>query len=298
MRSGLALAGLLLTPLAAHGQVPGWADLWRVAASTVAGPLALERGPTGMLWNPASVRDLRGLAVGVDVLQTPDVLGIGGVVAAVTQGVGSRVGIGAMVGRLAVQDLVRTTTSPTSRAGTIHVYTQFAALVTGAALGPAHVGVVVRAHDSRFDTAQEGGITADVGIRISPMPALTLAAATHFAEPPFRRGAGTAYFGAAELAITTTTIWGSHFLVIGQYGIAHEERAGLEHRFTAGLALDDRLRVDWGWAREQGYGDASWRSTIALWFRTGRYRIAVARSDGLNGLGASFRLGLNAELFR
>ena len=251
-----------------------------------------------MLWNPAAVRDLGGLAVGVDVLQTPDVLGLGGVVAAVTQGIGSRVGIGAMVGRLAVQDLVRTTTSPTSRVGTIHVYTQFAALVTGAALGPAQVGAVVRAHDSRFDTAREDGVTADVGVRVSPVRILTLAAATHFAELPFRRGAGTAYYGAAELAITTTTIWGSRFLVIGQYGIAHEERAGLEHRFTAGLALDDRLRVDWGWAREQGYGDASWRPTIALWFRTGRYRIAVARSDGLNGLGASFRLGLNAELLK
>lgn len=298
MRACVALAGLVLTPVATEGQVPGWADLWRVAASTVAGPLALERGPTGMLWNPAAVGDLPGLAVGVDVLQTPDVLGIGGVVAAITQGIGSRVGIGAMVGRLAVQDLVRTTTSPTSRAGTIPVYTQFAALITGAALGPARVGAVVRAHDSRFDTAQEDGITADIGVRVSPIRSLTLAAATHFADPPFRRGAGTAYYGAAEFAITTTTIWGSRFLVIGQYGIAHEERAGLEHRFTAGLALDDRLRVDWGWAREQGYGDASWRPTIALWFRAGRYRVAVARSDGLNGLGASFRLGLNAALFR
>lgn len=294
----LTLTLVCLSADRAGAQVPGWADFWRVAATTVAGPLPLATGPTGMFWNPAAVGDFRGLAAGIDVFQTPDVLGIGGLMAAATQRIGPRAAVGVMLGRLGVEDIIRTTTSPTAQQGEIPVYTQFASVAGGVALDGVQVGAAVRGHDSRFDAAGEDGVTADLGVRLSPTRGLTLAAATHFARPILREGTGTAYYGGAEVAITTTTIWGSRFLLIGQYGIAHEERAGVEHALTTGLALDDRLRIDWGWAREQGYGDASWRSTLALWFRAGRYRISVARGDGLNGLGATFRLGLNTEILR
>lgn len=287
---------LALLPSYAAAQATGWADFWRVAATTVAGPVSLERGPTAMFWNPAAVGDRGDLVVGIDVFQTPDVLGIGGLLAGVTQRVGPRVAVGVMVGRLSVQDLIRTTTSPTSRDGEIPVFTQFAAVGVGLVVGRVQVGAALRGHDSRFDAQRAGAVTADLGIRAAPTPQLTLVAATRFAEPVFRQGPGTAYHAAAELALTTTRIWGSRFLVIGQYGIAHEERAGLEHVFTLALALDDRLRVDWGWAREQGYGTGEWRPTLALSFRAGRYGITIARADGLNGLGATFRLGLAAEI--
>lgn len=298
MRRPFLVALLLVIAPRAAAQVPGWADFWRVANTTLAGPPPLATGPTGMFWNPAAVGDFSGLAAGIAVFQTPDVLGIGGLMAGATQRIGSGGAIGVVLGRLAVDDVIRTTTSPTAQQGEIPVYTQFLSVVAGLALDGVRAGAAVRGHDSRFDSADEDGVTADVGVRVTPTRGLTLAAATHFARPLLREGPGTAYYAGAELAITTTTIWGSRFLVIGQYGLAHEERAGMEHTLTAGLALDDRMRIDWGWAREQGYGDASWRSTLALWFRAGRYRIVVARGDGLNGLGATFRLGLQTEILR
>lgn len=283
-------------PRIAAAQAPALAELWRIAAGTLSSPAALGRGPTGAFWNPAAVYDLPGLAGGIEVLQTPDVVSLSGVMGGVTQRIGRRIAVGALVGRLSIKGLVRTTTSPTSELGEIPVYAQLAGLSLGVRVGPAVLATMVRVHDTRVDARSDGGTTVDVGVRLEPTDRLTLAAASRFAPAVLGGDRSTDYGVAGEYRIRTTTVWGARTLVVGRYGINYRPDVGVEHGFSAGVALQDRLRVDLGWTREQGFGTTAWRSVVSVGLLVGRYAIEIARGSGFNGLGASFRLSLNANI--
>lgn len=249
-----------------------------------------------MFWNPAATVVGPGLAAGVEVLQTPDVVSLSGVVGGVAWGIGSRFGVGVLGGRVSVKDLVRTTTSPTSEFGEIPVYAQLAGVAAAARFGVVTVGGVVRGHDARFDTLDDSRVTADVGIRLTPHRRLAVAAASRFAPPVFGGDNTTDYNAALEYGVRTATVWGSEAVVVGRYGLNYRPDVGVEHFLGVGVDLAARLRVDLGWNREHGLGTTAWRSAVGLALRAGRYVIAIARGSGLSGLGASFRLSLNAGL--
>lgn len=296
MRAGfVAVIALLLCPGVLRAQAPDWAAMWRVPATTLERPAPLITGPAGTFWNPAAVADGRGLAFSVEVVQTPQAVGMSGVIAAATQQIGRHLGVGIVVGRIAVQDLVRTTTSPNSVGAGIPVYSQFAGATAGTSAGPVKVGVALRVHDARLDALRDGGITADVGLQVRPVGSLTLAAATHFASPTLSRSAPADYYAAAQYGIATTSVWGSRARINLRYGISYSQPLGLDHVLSAGLALDGRFWLDWGWTREQGYGSASWRSTLGVAFRTGRYTIGLARANPLSQVGATYRLALTVS---
>ena len=98
------------------------------------------------------------------MLQTPDVIGLSGVIGGVTTG-GSHWEIGAIGGRMDVQDLVRTLTSPVN-AGAIPIYAQFVGASVGARTGILSVGALVTLHDTRFDSEHSNGFTTDLGFRL------------------------------------------------------------------------------------------------------------------------------------
>jgi hypothetical protein len=129
------------------------------------------------------------------------------------------------------------------------------------------------------------------------VPRLTVAAASRFAALDLKGRHTTDYYGAVEYQVRTATLWGSSALVFGRYGFAFRPGgAGFEHGLSAGLGLEDRLEVDLGWTREQGYGTTYWRPVVAVTLRAGRYRVAVARGSGLNDVGSAFRISLSAQL--
>ena len=70
--------------------------------------------------------------------------------------------------------------------------------------------------------------------------------------------------------------------------------ADLEHAVSAGLALADRLRVDVALLQANEYGSSAWQPVVGVEFRAGRYVVGAARGSGLNGVGATYRIGLNA----
>ncbi len=291
----LCAGAALAAPL--HGQAPDLADLWRVAASTLGRPAAVQEGPTGVFWNPSATVGRARLAAGAEVLQTADVVSLSAILAGVTFRVSRRFSVGVLAGRVSVDELIRTTTSPTSELGEILVYEQFAGAAVGAVLGPARLGLTVRAHESRFDFRSESGLTVDIGGRIVLMPRLTLAGASRFATPDLAGHQATDYYAAAEYQMRTATLWGSTALVFGRYGFTYRPAgAGLEHTLSGGIALQDRLRVDLGLTREQGFGTASWRPVVELAFRAGRYRVSVARGSGLNAVGGVFRIGVGTDI--
>jgi hypothetical protein len=64
------------------------------------------------------------------------------------------------------------------------------------------------------------------------------------------------------------------------------------------MVFSRRLSVSWGLTRERALEAIEWRHTLGLTFRTGHYTIHVARGEGLNGLGPTYRLGLTAATER
>jgi len=289
--------GLFLgRPLGA--QAPEWADLWRVTAATLATPAALERGATGSFWNPAAITEVQGLAGGLEVMQTPDVVSLSGVLGVLSGRVSRFASVGVHAGRMSVTDLVRTSTSPTSELGEIPVYSQLLGISLGARFEPVGFGATLRVHDAQFDTRSDAGVTLDFGLLLRPTGRITIAAASRFVPADFSREPTTDYYAAAEYQLRTASLWGAEALVIGRYGFAYRPDGGVEHGVSAGLALERRFQVDMGWTREIGYGLTEWRPVLAVSLQVGRYLIALARGNGLNGLGASYRIGLNAGILQ
>jgi hypothetical protein len=282
----------------AAAQAPDWAELWRVAGVTLASPAALERGPTGVFWNPASVRDVGGLAGGVEVVHTPEALNLSGVLGALTYRLGRVGSIGVSAGRVSVGDLIRTTTSPTSEEGEIPVFAQFVGAVAGTSVGPVAVGAQLRFHDARLDALSADGVTMDVGVRTEPLGPFVVAAATHFASPRLARRPTTDYYAAAECRVGTSRVWGAPAMVIARYGMDLRASGGLEHSLSGGLAFGDRLRVDAGFQREISYDLGTWRFAVGLAFRAGRYVIVATRGSGINQVGPTYRIGLSAGVLQ
>ena len=229
------------------------------------------------------------------MLETPDVLSVSAVLGGVRYRLSPALSTQVLVGRVGVTDLIRTTTSPASEPGGIPVYEEMVGV--GAALhrGPLAGGVLVSGHDARFDADRSAGLTLDAGVRLT-LPRLTLAAATHFFPVNGTDRRVTDYYAGAECHLATPHLWGTPGRILARYGVSSGERTGPEHGGGMGLALADRFRLDASLVRERGYADAAWRPTVGVQFRVGRYSIAAGRATGLDGIGASYRVGLDVDL--
>lgn len=282
---------------AAHAQAPASADLWRLSAASLAGPAALEAGATAAFWNPAAAWSSSRLRAGAQALETPDVLGVRGLVAGAAYQLSPGVAAQVLVGRTDISDLIRTTTSPTSDQGAIPVYEQLAGVGAAGVHGILTAGALLRAHDSRFDAERATGLTVDVGVSLAPGPC-RLAAATHFLPIDVTDFTLTDYYAAAQCQPWSPRLWGTASRLFVRYGVSARRGGAAEHGIGAGIELDARLRVDGTMVRETGYVEADWRPAIGVAFQVGRYAITAARSSGLGGIGASYRVGLDVDVVR
>jgi hypothetical protein len=298
-RVGLAVTALvgstsfLVLPLSA--QAPQSADLWRLSAASLAQPAALEAGATAAFWNPAAAGSEVPLRAGIQVLQTPEVLSISGLLAGVNYQLSPTLATQLLVGRIGASNLIRTTTSPASEPGGIPYYEEVLGLGAAVHRGALSAGALFAGHDARVDADRSAGLTLDAGVRLS-LPRLVLAAATHFFPVNGTDRRVTDYYAGIECQLVTLPVWGAPGRILLRYGLSTGERTGPEHGGGVGLALADRFRLDANLVRENGYADAAWRPTVGVHFRAGRYSIAAARATGLNGIGASYRVGLDVDV--
>lgn len=295
----LALRQFLPAALVAAGplasQAPPLTELWRVAGTTLPAPAALTEGPAGVFWNPAAMAAGSAARMGtIEVLQTPDVLALSGFLAAGQWRLSRHLVAGALLGRMAVSDLVRTTTSPVAQPGDIPVHSQIAGLTVGWNAGPVAIGALARAHESRLDGLRDGGLTTDVGVRWTPLPSITLAAASQFLSPSFQRGPSSDLTAGIAGTMPLGTMWGSSAHGTASFGVTIDHTNHRQVALGAALALNDRLTVSWGLGHERSFEALAWRHTLGLLFRTSHYTITVARGEGLNGVGATYRVGLAA----
>ena len=283
----------------AIGQAPESADLWRVAAASLAVPPALQTGPLGTSWNPAAGSDGPGLFAAVQAVQTSDIVGLSGVLAGLSRSIGGRAAIGAVIGRMDVRDLVRTTTSPNSEGGSIPVYTQFGGIAGRVGIAALRIGGLLRLHNARLDAFQESGLTLDLGVRIKVAPRVTVAAASHFLPVDMSGNETTDYYAGIEYEFASgASIGGMSARIVGRYGTTYRASQDLEHSVGGGVTLGSRFHVDASVTRESAHGSHGWRPGLAISFRIGRYRVGIARSSGLNDLGATYRIGLDMAILR
>lgn len=277
----------------AAAQAPATADLWRVAVGSLPSPPALQEGPSGIFWNPAA-GDGVPLALGGEIVQTSDVVGLAGFVLSASHQLTPSVRLGVVAGRLEVRDLVRTTTSPSSAEGSIPVYEQSLGVDIAVGGRTAQIGVLLRAHDASFDRLREHGVTADLGIRFRPSRSLLLAAATHFLAPTLSDEPTTDYYGAAELIVLDRpALAGQPTQVALRYGAALRHSGDLDHMAAVGLGLNGQFHVDAALTSESAFGARVWRPGVGVGLRVGRYHITAARGSGVNDVGATWRVSVD-----
>jgi hypothetical protein len=289
-----ALPALALLATAAQAQAPAWTDLWRVAEGTLVRPGALANGPTGVFWNPAAAISTRGPAFAVDVYQTPDVVNVSSVLLGATLGLG-HAGVGVLTGRASVGELFRTSSSPLVEGEAIPVYVQFAGVAAGGRVGWLDGGATLLLHNARLDVLHDDGLTLDVGVRLHPLPGLTIGAATHLGEPIASGGAASEYLGGIEYELPISPVAGLASRMQFRYGFTARERGSPDHLGSMGLLLAGRLLIDAGAQRAGGYGAGSWQPLLGVAFQAGSFRVGIARGGGASGVGATYRITLGVN---
>jgi hypothetical protein len=237
------------------------------------------------------------LRLGFQSVQTPDALGLSGILAGTSQSVGTRFGVGLLYGRVQASDLARTTTSPVVEPGEIPVYAQFLGVQLAARFGPLTLAGTARGHDARFDLFRESGFTVDFGVTADVVRGLRLAASSQFVPADLSRQSAERLYAAVEYAPAPIAALGGTHLT-GRYGAALRDRRDVEHQVGIGALFGSRLAVDLGAARERGAASAAWRFVLALSVRAGRYAVFAARGGGLRDVGASYRVGLDLDAVR
>jgi hypothetical protein len=304
MRAG---AGLLLIAVVA---IPGGArdaraqaavvsDLWRVAEGTLVVPSALAQTGSAALWTPAAALPQSGadVRVAIEAVHAPSEVGISGGIATLEVRAGGLGTLNLVYGRLGVDGLSRTETSPEA-IGDIAVYAEVLSLGLAHTLAPGLVvGVAARELSGRLDAYARSQVGVDVGVHYTAPARLTLAFATRFFDPTLRSAeAAASYNAAASYRTADRPIWGVKGALTFRYGLTFTHGEGAEHLLSAGLDLGGVLALDAGAAREETAGIAVWRSRMGIGLNVGRYRVYLDRDGGVNGFGATYRFGLAAKL--
>jgi hypothetical protein len=291
-RRALLLLSLLAAPLPLAAQAPSWADLWRIAGGTLAQPGVVADGPTAAFWNPTALYGGLRPSLALDAFQTPEVVNVGGVLIGAGMGLGGRVGVGLLAGRMSVGELIRTTSSPVSVEGEIPVYSQFAGAAVAAGTGPLRAGVSLLVHDARLDGLDEQGVTVDVGVRVTPVAGLVIGGATHLGSDVVTGGPAAEYLLGAEYGFGIPPVLGMDGRLFARGGVTLREAGGGDGLGSVGLLLARALLIDAGVIWAGGYGTGTWQPVLGVAFRAGSYRVGIARGNGAGGTGGSFRVTL------
>jgi hypothetical protein len=279
-------------PIAASQQSAG-SELWRLAAVTVPLPFSLATGAAAAFWTPVQEDDHGQL--GLDLLQTPAVVGATGLIGAVRVPVRHFGAIGLVYARMGLGDLVRTTDSPDPVGEAIPFYTQSGGFTWSNTYGRTGVGASVTYHDTRFDGARAERWSLDFGVMQAigdrARIALSTRGLTRLANDP----AQDVDVG-AEYRLWRGFLWGTTSgRLVGRYGIGFGHPGGIDHELGAGLDIGAPVTLDVLLTREASYGNAAWRGTAGLRVSVGRYRVSFARDGGVSDLGSTFRVGLEAS---
>jgi hypothetical protein len=294
----LLLLGSLVGPGRALAQ-PGIAsDLWRLAAGTLVVPPALTDDGSAALWTPAARLSGAGLQIAIEAIHSPSEIGINGGVASLAVRAGRLGTVNIVYGRMGVDGLVRTETSPEASGGDIAVYNEVLSIGLARSIGSGlTAGIAARLLSGRLDIISASQMGLDLGLRYAGSSRLSFGVATRFFDPTLRAGESAASYSAAVSFRTAEgQAWGTTADLRFWYGAGWAHGEGMQHLLSVGLALGGLAELDIGAAREQTAGIEVWRSRLGISLDVGRYRVYLGRDGGVNGFGATYRFGLAAGL--
>src|SRR6266705_1842096 len=259
-RIGLLVVGLLvLGGSRATAQQATGTTLWRVAATTLATPPAVDAS---------------------------------GVIATVRVPAGSVGQVGVLFGRMGLSDISQTIDSPDPTGAVIPVYTFAGGVTWWRLVAGTSVGATLAFHETRLDNSRADRWTMDVGAsRTIGNDRLRLAAATHFFSSLKSNDPSQDVYAGIEGRIWSGPLSGDRVVVRGRYGISFAHGFAADHQFGAGAEFSKTVALDLMLAREGSYGDrgASWRPVAGVRIAIGKYRITLARDAGVNDLGSAYR---------
>ncbi len=293
----VAVLVLALAPAALPAQEAAGVQLWRLVAATIPTPPALAIGGAAGWWTPAQAEPAS--MVALELVQTPAVARAAGFVAATRLRVSARHRVGLSYGRMGMSDLVRTSLSPDPDGGGIDYYTHSARALWAGEVGGATLGAAVAWHETRLDDARAARWTLDLGARRTIGDRVVLAAATHFLGRVASNPAQDLY-AAVQVRVWRGELWtgSGSASVHARYGLAFGNGFDADHQIGAGLEVGGAFTADLLLAREGGYGVAAWRPVAGVQLRIGRYRVVFAGDAAPRGVGAAYRVGLEARLRR
>ncbi len=275
-------------------------DLWRVAAGTLVIPAALAEDGSTALWTPAAVLPpgAPAMRVGIETVHSPSEIGVNGGVATVAFRAGKIGTVNLLYGRMGVDGLVRTETSPEAIGGDIAAYSEVLSAGVARAIGAGFTaGIAARALSGRLDVATRSQLGLDLGVRYTDATRFSFGLATRFFDPSLRGAESAAsYSAAASWRTGETPLWGTTAVLALWYGAGWSHGEGMQHLVSAGVIFGGIAELDLGTAREETTGFPVWRSRLGVSLDVGHYRIYLGRDGGVNSFGATYRFGLTARM--
>ncbi len=286
---------LLAARLEAQG-VAITSDLWRVAQGTVVAPSPFAAGATALLWTP--VIDLPAgttARFGVTSIHAAEEVGVtGGAIAASSRFAGAVFSV--VWGRIGIDDIARTETSPEATLGTIPVDAEVFALGASRRFLPwLDAGAAARLATGRLGDLTRTQVGLDLGALATVSPHLVLGASTRAFDPTMPTDAATWQL-AAQLSSAPFDALGGRGTARLRYGATLQRGEEMQHLATLGFSLGSGLEADAGAVREAAAGSVVWRSRIGISVGTPHYRLEFGRDGGVNGFGATYAFGLVAQL--
>jgi len=265
-------------------------------ATALAVPPAIATGAPGAFWNPAQ-RELEPARtlVFIDALDTPPEVGVRGLIA----GASSDAPIGRLsliYGRVSVVDLIRTSTNPTARDGTIEVYTQAISIMWSRTFGTLRLGAAGRLLSSRLDDVSRSEWALDVGVGWDLTDWLRLAGATQFFTARSGELDDAAFYAAAEARVWNGVLGGVPVALALRVGSANQGAAGTDAIAGIGIVAAGRVALDLALANETSLGTRDQRAKLGVAARVGRYAVSAGVAGGVGDVGSTFRIGLQAAL--
>jgi hypothetical protein len=299
LAAGAVLAALTTFTAPLPAQHSAGAELWRLAAATIPVPSALAAGGAAAFWNPAQRADSAQVLLGVEAIQTPSAIGATGFLTALHVRAGRAGRFGLVYGRMQLDGLVRTYTSPDpEQAGTIPFFTHAIGGTWAGSVAGTAVGATIAYRETRLDRSDVGRWTLDAGVSRPINHVLRLAVATHAFSRVSASDDAQDVFAGVEYRFFSGTLWegGPPATLRARYGVSVAHGFGADHQIGAGMDFSNALAFDVLVVRTGGYAQDTWRAVAGLGVGVGRYRLSFARDGGTNGVGSAFRVALETRL--
>jgi hypothetical protein len=299
LTTGAVLAALATPTAPLPAQHTAGAELWRLAAATLPVPSALATGGAAAFWNPAQRADSAQVLLGVEAIQTPSAIGATGFLGALHLRAGRAGRFGVVYGRMQLDGLVRTYTSPDpEQAGTIPFFTHAIGATWAGSIAGTAVGATLAYRETRLDRSDVGRLTLDAGVSRPINHVVRLAVATHGFSRASTSDDAQDIFAGIEYRFFHGALWdgGPPASLRARYGVSIAHGFGADHQIGSGIDFGEALAFDVLLVRAGGYAQGTWRAVAGLGVGVGRYRLRFARDGGTNGVGSAFRVSLETRL--